>query len=71
MIHYEGIFFDEQTSNIMHSLECPMLEEVNDQLHCTFKYKPSGDRIFNDIVGQEFNICLVVMVMMVKIVDLK
>lgn len=58
MVCYEGIFFDEDTSELIHSLEKNRLSEVNDVLHCTFKFLPKVDEIFDDIVGQEFELFL-------------
>lgn len=59
MLSYEGIFFEEDMVNIIHLLEKEKLEKVNDEIHCTFKYHPNSDEIFNEIVGQEFEIYLV------------
>lgn len=59
MLSYEGIFFDEYMVNIIHSLEKEKLAMVNDEIHCTFKYHPSDDEIFDNIVGQTFEIYLI------------
>ena len=59
MLHYEGIFFDEESVNIIHSLETEQLARINDEIHCTFKYKPKDDEIFNEIVGKNFELYLV------------
>ena len=59
MLSYEGIFFDKDTEALIHSLETKTLDEVNDELHCTFKYHPNAEEIFNDIVGKEFEIFLI------------
>ncbi|MDD6879393.1 MAG: hypothetical protein PUD59_04085 [bacterium] len=50
MISYEGIFFESDMADLIHSLETKKLAKVNDELHCTFKYRPKTDEIFNDIV---------------------
>ena len=59
MLSYEGIFFEEDMVNIIHSLEKEKLARVNDEIHCTFKYHPNNNEIFNEIVGQVFEIYLV------------
>lgn len=59
MLSYEGIFFLEDTINIIHSLEKEKLAVINDNLHCTFKYHPSNNEIFNEIVGQEFEVYII------------
>ena len=59
MLSYEGIFFDEESINIIHSLESSKLEKVNDEIHCTFKYHPSDDEIFNELVGKTFEVFLI------------
>lgn len=40
-------FFEEDMVKIIHSLEKEKLARVNDELHCTFKYHPSNNEIFN------------------------
>lgn len=59
MLSYEGIFFEEDMVKIIHSLEKEKLARVNDEIHCTFKYHPSNNEIFNEIVGQVFEIYLI------------
>ena len=59
MLSYEGIFFEEDIVNIIHSLEKEKLARVNDEIHCTFKYHPNNNEIFDEIVGQVFEIYLV------------
>ena len=54
MVIYEGIFFDEEVSNIIRVLEVESLEKSVKNLHCTFKYKPKYEEIFDVIVGKEF-----------------
>jgi len=56
MIKYEGIFFENDACNQIHSLETNKLPIVNDVIHCTFKYRPINDEIFNDIIGKEFEL---------------
>lgn len=45
--------------NIIYSLENKKLARVNDEIHCTFKYHPNNSEIFNEIVGQVFEVYLV------------
>lgn len=59
MVKYEGLFFDKESIDIIKSLEKNKLEFINDEIHCTFKYKPNNNEIFNDIVGKEFEVYLV------------
>lgn len=59
MLSYEGLFFGEEMVKLIHSLETNQLENVNDELHCTFKYHPSENEIFNDIVGKNFEVYLI------------
>ena len=59
MVNYEGIFFDENVVKLIQTLEENKLTNVNDELHCTFKYKPSNDEIFNELVGKEFEVYLI------------
>lgn len=59
MINYEGLFFEKEMVNLIHSLEKPMLDKTNDEIHCTFKYHPSDEEIFNDIVGKTFEVYLI------------
>ncbi len=59
MVSYEGIFFDQKTVELIHSLETKTLALVNDEIHCIFKYHPSKEEIFNNLVGQEFEVTLI------------
>lgn len=59
MLSYEGIFFEADMVKLIHSLETEKLTKVNDQIHCTFKYHPSTNEIFNDIVGKTFEVYLI------------
>lgn len=59
MVIYEGIFFEGENVDIISSLEKEKLDKIVDNLHCTFKYKPDTEEIFNDIVGQTFEVYLV------------
>lgn len=59
MVLYEGIFFDEETIELIHSLDNNKLERIYEDLHCTFKFMPKSDEIFNDIVGKSFELLIV------------
>lgn len=59
MLSYEGIFFEAGMVDLIHSLETKKLARVNDEIHCTFKYHPTTDEIFNDIVGRTFEVYLI------------
>ena len=59
MLSYEGIFFEADMVDLIHSLETEKLARVNDEIHCTFKYHPTTDEIFNDIVGRTFEVYLI------------
>lgn len=59
MLNYEGIFFEKDMIDIIHSLEKDKLAIINDEIHCTFKYKPTENEIFNEIVGRTFEIYLI------------
>lgn len=54
MVKYEGLFFDKETENLLLSLDKERLEVGIDVLHCTFKYLPNEEEIFNDIVGKYY-----------------
>ncbi len=55
MISYSGIFFLDEEKQKLQNIEKTFLGTLNDELHCTFKYKPSEEEIkkFNNIVGQK------------------
>lgn len=59
MLSYEGIFFDDDASKFIHSLENERLPIENDKLHCTFKYHPKDDEILNELVGKEIEVFLI------------
>lgn len=59
MLSYEGIFFEGDMVDLIHQLETEKLVIVNDEIHCTFKYHPADDEVFNDIVGKAFEVYLV------------
>lgn len=49
MIHYEGIFFEGESLELIKKLEGMNLGIINDEIHLTFKYKPEDSEIFNRI----------------------
>lgn len=59
MLSYEGIFFEGETVDFIHSLEKFQLPIVNDEIHCTFKYHPSENEIFDELVGKEIEVLIV------------
>ena len=59
MVSYEGIFFEKEMIDLIQSVETNKLDKINDEIHCTFKYHPSDNEIFNDIVGKYFEIYLI------------
>lgn len=59
MLKYEAIFLDEKSIKLIQELEKNKLERVNDEIHLTLKYKPEQHEIFNDLVGQEFELYLI------------
>lgn len=59
MVHYEGIFFDKKTQDLIISLDKNKLPILNDEIHCTFKSKPTTDELFDEIIGHEIEIELV------------
>ena len=60
MITYEGIFFkDQETVRLIHSLERKQLPKLYSPLHITFKFRPKGDEIFDEIVGSEIELLII------------
>ena len=59
MLSYEGVFFEGDAADFIHSLEKKRLPVVNDEIHCTFKYHPSEDEIFDELVGKEIEVLIV------------
>ncbi len=59
MVKYEGIFFDKFIEELILATERIHLGDINDILHMTFKYKPSEDEIFDEIVGNFYEIELI------------
>ena len=59
MVIYEGIFFDKEAIDLIHSLEKEPLSKPCDEIHCTFKFRPTKEEVFNDIVGKEIEVTLI------------
>lgn len=59
MLSYEGLFFEADMVELIHSLETEKLAIVNDEIHCTFKYHPTDEEIFDEIVGKVFEVYLI------------
>ena len=59
MVHYEGIFFDKKTQDYIISLDKNKLPVLNDEIHCTFKPKPTNEELFDELLGQEIEIELI------------
>ena len=59
MVTYEGIFFEGDAAELIRFLEPVHLKRPIDKLHCTFKYRPSDNEVFDDIVGTEAEITIV------------
>lgn len=59
MISYEGLFFEGESLEIIRSLEEKTLAKCNDNIHCTFRYHPTKNEIFDEIVGQTFEVTLI------------
>ena len=56
MILYEGIFFEE--TDLYSSEKIHLLRKIAFP-HCTFKYRPLEEQIFDDLVGKEIDILVV------------
>lgn len=59
MVIYEGIFFDDEVAELIYSLDEKKLDELIKNIHCTFKFRPQYQEIFDDIVGKEFTVLLI------------
>ncbi len=59
MLSYEGIFFEANVVELIHSLETEKLAKVNDEIHCTFKYHPNEEEVFDELVGKSFEVFLI------------
>ena len=59
MVNYEGIFFEGESVDKIRFLEGEPLARLIENLHCTFKYKPLTNEIFDDLVGKEIEVTVV------------
>ena len=59
MVRYMGIFFEGEQAELIKTLQPTKLEKMNDEIHCTFKYKPTDDELIEEIVGQEVDVFLI------------
>ena len=59
MLKYEGIFFEGKTADLIHSLEKTRLPRTNDEIHCTFKYRPNSSEVFDNLVGKPIEVLIV------------
>lgn len=59
MVKYQAIFFEGESADLIRSAEQVHLPIVNDEYHCTFKYRPSDEELFDAVVGKEVEILLV------------
>ena len=59
MVSYEGIFFVGEDKDKILSYEKIHLPIINDELHCTFVYHPKEEELWDDLIGEEFEIKLI------------
>lgn len=59
MVIYEGIFFDEESIELVRHLEKVRLPIANDEIHCTFKFRPQKDEILDELVGRELEVFVI------------
>ena len=59
MVHYEGIFFDQKTQDYIISLDKNRLPIINDEIHCTFKVKPTNDELLDELLEKDIEIELI------------
>lgn len=58
-VRYMGIFFEGESAEFIKRMQPTPLEYTNDELHCTFKYRPQDEELFEDIIGQEVEVYLI------------
>ena len=56
MVSYEGLFFKKKDILKYEKVHLPI---INDEIHCTFKYKPNEKEIFNELVNKVYNVKLI------------
>lgn len=59
MVRYMGIFFEKGQAELIKSLQPTKLEKTNDEIHCTFKYRPTNEELIDNLVGQEVEVYLI------------
>ena len=59
MVRYEGLFLDEESVAKVKELEPFHLGFQNDEIHITFKYKPTAEETFDEIVGKVFELTVI------------
>lgn len=59
MVRYMGIFFEGEQAELIKSLQPTKLEKTNDEIHCTFKYRPTNEELIDNLVGQEVKVSLI------------
>lgn len=55
-VSYQGIFFEHENANMINVADQNKLPIINDELHCTFKPKPTTEELINDLVGTEVEV---------------
>lgn len=58
MVKYEGLFFEGENLEKILSLEKTKLDMINDEIHCTFKYRPTEEELHDKLVGKYFDVIL-------------
>ena len=56
MVRYEALFLDEESVARVKLVEPVNLGFQNDEIHITFKYKPSEEETFDQIVGNVYEL---------------
>ncbi len=59
MVLYEGIFFEGDSSKLIVLNERSPLEKRVSNFHCTFKFRPKDEEIFDEIVGEDVNVMVI------------
>lgn len=59
MINYQGLFFEGEEAQKILEQEKNKLEVPSDILHCTFKYKPEEKDMYDELVGNYYDVTLV------------
>mgnify|MGYP007069838814 CR=1 FL=1 len=59
MVHYQGIFFEGESLQKILEQEQTHLERKNDEIHCTFQYKPPVEDLLEELINKEFSVKLI------------